>query len=102
VEVNEKADKLAKQGTTLPQPQLHITITLIGKILYTMSHTTSYLEQVSSENSWECLVKKPIPRDLSRPVKMAAFRAQIGHDYLAAHLHKIEIAPSPKCPLCSH
>ncbi|GFQ98436.1 hypothetical protein TNCT_658111 [Trichonephila clavata] len=40
------------------------------------------------------------PSHLPRTVSVAAFRMSTGHDYLAVHLHRINVLPSPKCQLC--
>ena len=44
----------------------------------------------------------PIRHDHPRAISVAIFRTTARHDYVASHLHRIGVLPSPVCPLCGH
>lgn len=99
---NEKADELAKQGTELPQPvcppSLHSSKLQINAAI--ANWVRQHLSRESEGKKWESLITNgPIP-DLPRAIAVAAFRLRTGHDYLAAHLNRIQVLPSPACQLC--
>ncbi|GFR12139.1 hypothetical protein TNCT_521721 [Trichonephila clavata] len=39
----------------------------------------------------------PIYHNLPRAVSVEALNMRTGHDYLASHLHRINVLPSPEC-----
>lgn len=101
---NERADILAKQGTTLPQPNALATLTsAYARIASTVKRATSRDHQAAAAGKcWESLYKNgPIPGGYSREVAVCLFRTITGHDYLQAHLHRLNLAPSDTCPLCN-
>ncbi|GFW54289.1 hypothetical protein TNCV_3702501 [Trichonephila clavipes] len=63
----------------------------------------STLTDVAVGKPWSCLLdgqRRAQLSALSRVEGVACFRIITGHDYLQAHLFKIELADSPLCPLC--
>lgn len=100
---NERADQLAKQGTSLTQPDNPSSLTSAkNKINNTLkAYTRSSLKELSSGKQWEDLAyKREIPYNLPRAEAVAKFRLKTGHDYLKAHLHRIGLADTDNCPLC--
>ncbi|GFQ71988.1 hypothetical protein TNCT_610951 [Trichonephila clavata] len=62
-----------------------------------------WLQRLSLGNHWESLVSRgPLDHNLPRAVSVAAFWIRTGHDYLAAHLHRINVLPSAECQLCGY
>ncbi|GFQ96282.1 hypothetical protein TNCT_646901 [Trichonephila clavata] len=58
------------------------------------------LQRISLGKNWESLVSRgPLDPNLPHAVNVAAFKMRTGHDYLAAHLHHINVLPSPECQL---
>ncbi|GFR23569.1 gag-Pol polyprotein [Trichonephila clavata] len=61
------------------------------------------LQRLSMGKNCESLVSRgPLNHNLPRAVSVAPFRMRTGHDYLAAHLHRINVLPSPECQLCGY
>ncbi|GFR22173.1 hypothetical protein TNCT_604621 [Trichonephila clavata] len=53
--------------------------------------------------NWENLVFRwPLDHNLPRVVGVEAFRVKTRHDFLAAHLHRINVLPSPESQLCGY
>ena len=100
---NEKADKLAKEATMMPQPKCPSSL-MSSKAMINSTidkWERQRLLQQSLGKRWEDLVTLgPIRHNLPRAVSVAAFRLKTGHDYLASHLHRIKILPTPECQLC--
>ncbi|GFR12195.1 gag-Pol polyprotein [Trichonephila clavata] len=99
------ADRLAKQGTALPQPKqpstLHSAKSQIKSAVERWN--CQRRERLSLGKNWESLVSRgPLDHNLPCAVSVAAFRMRTGHDYLAAHLHRINVLPSPECQLCGY
>ncbi|GFR08087.1 gag-Pol polyprotein [Trichonephila clavata] len=97
-------DRLAKQGTALPQPKqpstLHSTKSQIKTAIERWN--CQRLQRLSLGKNWESLVSRsPLDHNLPHAVSVAAFRIKTGHDYLAAHLHRINVLPSPECQFCA-
>ncbi|GFR22543.1 hypothetical protein TNCT_646131 [Trichonephila clavata] len=46
--------------------------------------------------------QSPLDHYLPHAASVAAFRMRTGHDYLAAHLHRINVLPSPACQICGY
>jgi hypothetical protein len=101
---NEKADYLAKMGTTCPLPA--ITPTLSSAKGFIEAAVRSKVKNdhwnAAQGQLWEPLVKCSLPRDLPRATSVATFRLMMGHDYLQAHLHKIHVVPDDQCTLYSN
>lgn len=102
---NERADILAKEASSLlpsshPVP-LRNAKRLIGRKI--RLSTTSALKNMADGKSWACLLNDQLRSSLSllpRAWGVACFRTINGHDYLQAHLYKINLADSPNCVLC--
>jgi hypothetical protein len=101
---NEHADRKAKQGAESAQPPTPMTLSraksLINSTINYITGKTLKLQSIGKR--WEGLATEgPIPANLERAEAVARFRLLTGHDYLQAHLHRIGIADSKICPLCS-
>ncbi|XP_071041957.1 uncharacterized protein [Parasteatoda tepidariorum] len=98
---NEMADLLAKKGTGILQRfQSEIpysSINRINKNAIIKSHENNFNEQIGGQVWRETLNRTP---DHLRRITVAAFRLETGHDFLAAHLHRLNIFPDPNCVLC--
>ena len=104
IEGNERADQLAKQGARLPQPSnttsLMTAKNLVERVV--SKWTKNFLREACTGKQWESLAHdKQIPRNLPRAEAVAKFRLLTGHDYLQAHLHRIGLANSDICLLCT-
>jgi hypothetical protein len=101
---NEKADYLAKMGTTYPQPTIAPTLRSAKGFIEAAVRSKVKNDHWNAAQGqlWEPLVKRGLPRDLPRATSVAAFRLMTGHDYLQAHLHKIHVVPDNQCTLCSN
>ncbi|GFQ87565.1 hypothetical protein TNCT_604571 [Trichonephila clavata] len=63
----------------------------------------SVAEETLFGKNWENLVSRGLlDHNLPRAVSVAAHRMRTGHNYLAAHLHRIKVLSSPECQLCSY
>ncbi|GFR06703.1 hypothetical protein TNCT_396531 [Trichonephila clavata] len=96
------ADRLAKQGTAHSQPKQPSTLhsTKSQKKSAVETWNCQRLQRLFLGKNWESLVSRgPFVHNLPRAVSVAAFRMCTGHDYLAAHLHCINVLPSPECQL---
>ena len=101
---NEKADFLAKRGTTLWQPQLKMPLSAAKAIIDTSVRQTmmAAYHEIANGKSWERLAKPGPIRHEDRFVAVPSFRILTGHDLLPAHLHRFGIMSSAECPLCSY
>lgn len=100
---NERADELAKQGTSLPQPNNPVSLTSARSTIESAveTYTRDILSRGCAGKRWEGLVREQrVSRDLPRAEAVAKFRLITGHDYLQAHLHRIGLVDSDVCPLC--
>ncbi|KAJ4451483.1 hypothetical protein ANN_02946 [Periplaneta americana] len=101
---NEKADALAKKGSTATYRPVtkstYYSVKRVIKCTYLDFNKQNLITQ-SQGKKWNFLHHNPqlIP-DLPRKSSVAAFRLATGHDCLAKHLHRIGIYQSPNCPLC--
>ncbi|GFR06469.1 hypothetical protein TNCT_437721 [Trichonephila clavata] len=59
-------------------------------------------EALSGKELGEPRFQRPLDHSLHRAISVAAFRMKTGHDYLAAHLHCINVLPSPECQLSGY
>ena len=100
---NERADTLAKEGSNMLQPQRPLAFSSAKKFINgrLKEWAKTYFETASEGKAWEPLLSNPIPITLQRKEGVACFRMQTGHDYLAKHLHRIGVLPSPTCLLCN-
>ncbi|GFQ72220.1 hypothetical protein TNCT_445271 [Trichonephila clavata] len=96
------ADRLAKQGTALPQPKQPTTLHSAKSQIKPADErwNCQRLLRLSLGKNWESLVCTTYDHNLPRAVSVAAFRLRTRHDYLAAHLHRTNVLPSTKCQLC--
>ena len=104
LEGNERADQLAKAGCLLPQEDRPVSYPAICSLITTSINrmVKTAWEAAAVGKRWEPIVKSnAIPNNLPRDVAVATFRMTTGHDYLQSHLHRIGLADSPLCPLCS-
>ncbi|GFQ79657.1 hypothetical protein TNCT_147641 [Trichonephila clavata] len=61
----------------------------------------SLTSRLSLDQNWESLISRgPLDHNQSRAVIVAAFRMRTSHDYLAVHLRRSNVLPSPECQLC--
>ncbi|XP_066909618.1 uncharacterized protein [Halyomorpha halys] len=101
---NEEADRLARLGTSQPQPLLSITMD-IAKEMARSAITERTEERSRGEcggKNWAALLdpKRRPPLTLPRAVAVACFKLATGHDYLQHHLKRIGVAESSDCVLC--
>ncbi|GFR18791.1 hypothetical protein TNCT_419581 [Trichonephila clavata] len=99
------ADRLAKEGTALPQPKqpstLHSAKSQIKSAVERW--TCQWLQRLSLGKNWESRASRgPFDHNLPGEVSVAAVRMRTRHYYLAAHLHRIKVLPTPKCQLCGY
>ena len=102
---NERADLLAKEATRLPQRNTATPLSSIRVQIDTILrlHARDRLLESSESKKWATLLTDgPINRTLPRQTGVALFRLTTGHDYLAAHLNRIHVLPSPECLLCGY
>ncbi|GFR23896.1 gag-Pol polyprotein [Trichonephila clavata] len=95
------ADRVAKQGTALPQPKqpgtLHSAKSQIKSAVERWN--CQRLQRLSLARIGRASFPEAPSITLPRAVSVAAFRMWTGHDYLAAHLHHINVLPSPEYQL---
>ncbi|XP_054712968.1 uncharacterized protein LOC129222479 [Uloborus diversus] len=99
---NGRADILAKGAASLhplsrPVPLRNGKRLLTSKIQHA---TVSALRNKADGKPWACLLDDEQHTRLSllpRALGVASFRTITGHDYLQAHLYKINLADSPLC-----
>ncbi|XP_054711442.1 uncharacterized protein LOC129221031 [Uloborus diversus] len=102
---NEQADILAKEAASLHPPSRPVPLRNYKRLLASkIQHATvSALRNKADGQPWACLLDAEQRTRLSllpRALGVASFRTIIGHDYLQAHLYKINLADSPFCVLC--
>ncbi|KAJ4446278.1 hypothetical protein ANN_12973 [Periplaneta americana] len=102
---NENVDALAKKGSSATyRPVTKSTYYSVKRFIKStyLDFNKQNLITQSQGKKWNSLHQNPqlIP-DLPRKSSVAAFRLATGHDFLAKHLHRIEIYQSPNCPLCN-
>ncbi|GFW88813.1 uncharacterized protein LOC103524116 [Trichonephila clavipes] len=101
---NERADFLAKKGTSILQNfrrdlTLHSAKLEIKRIFRESFRLTA--SRVARDKPWSTLCKKShgIPSS-PRAAAVAKFRLLTGHDCLCAHLFRFNLVTSPICVLC--
>ena len=103
IDGNEKADFLAKKGTTLSMANRPLSVQATKKIINksTLEHWEKETKQKAARRKWE-KVNELWAVNKSKPRKeaVALFRLATGHDCLAAHLEKIHIYPTATCTVC--
>ncbi|XP_054711176.1 uncharacterized protein LOC129220773 [Uloborus diversus] len=102
---NERADILAKEAAPLHPPSRPVLLRNAKRLLASkIQHATvSALRNKADRKLWACLLADEQRTRLSflpRALGVASFRNITGHDYLQAHLYKINLADSPLCVLC--
>jgi hypothetical protein len=101
---NEMSDYLAKKGTKISQTSackltFHSAKLNIKRDIQV--DLSEYYTIKSQHNSWGKIVenRNTVP-DFLRRDAVATFQLITGHDYLAAHLYRLSLYPSPMCVLC--
>jgi len=105
---NEKADKLAKKGASLPQPENPVPYETATKIIKS-NFKEEWLQDWSRNKTGRALyehMSAPKPNDpvnkLKRGEQSTIFRLRTGHIGLNNHLSRIKKDFPSQCPLCRH
>ena len=105
---NEKADKLAKKGASLPQPENPVPYETAVKIIKS-NFKEQWLQDWTRNKSGRALyehMSAPKPNDpvnkLKRGEQSTIFRLRTGHIGLNNHLSRIKKNFPSQCPLCKH
>ena len=105
---NEQADKLAKQGTTCPQPNLPTSYSTAKQIIKT-NKKEEWMNKWALGKTGRSMfahMTTPNPKDninyLQRREQVVIFRLRSHHIPLNAHLNKIQPQHVPTCPLCPY
>ena len=105
---NEKADKLAKQGSQLPQPSTPITLKT-AKQNIKKTYRTEWMNNWSSGSTartvythMKTVKTNDNMKKLSRKDQTAIFRLRTQHVPLNNHLNRFNPEIPPLCPLCDH
>ncbi|XP_054724258.1 uncharacterized protein LOC129234288 [Uloborus diversus] len=99
---NERADILAKEAASLHPPSRPVPLRNAKRLLASKIQQSA-LRNKADGKPWACLLddeQRTLLYLLPRALGVASFRSITGHDYLQAHLHKINLADSPLCVLC--
>ena len=87
---NEEADRLAKDGSSKPQPPAKISF-----------QETKTLLKNSTSKAWKNRINikylKDNIHDLPRNFQTTIFRLRTGHCRLNAHMHRLKISSTPLC-----
>jgi ribonuclease HI len=101
---NEMADYLAKKGTEIRKISVcklsfhSAKLRIKGNI---QADLARYYATKGQHTPWNKMVEnRNIIPDFPQGDAVATFRLITGHDYLAAHLHRLKIYQSPMCVLC--
>ena len=104
---NETADQLAKQGSSLPQPQAPVSYETASRIIKTNLQEewlNSWAMGPTGRNVYRYM-SGPRPKDavngLKRHEQSIIFQLRTGHVPLNGYLHRIKPQQSPACPLCN-
>ena len=104
---NEIADQLAKQGSSLPQPQAPVSYETASRIIKTNLQEewlNSWAMGTTGRNVYRYM-SGPRPKDavngLKRHEQSIIFQLRTGHVPLNGYLHRIKPQQSPACPLCN-
>ena len=92
---NEKADRLAKEGSKTVQPQSATSFREAKTLI------KNKWKQATSQKTSGYMAKKDPMHRLDRSEQTLIFRLRTGHCYLRAHLKRIGVQDSPKCE-CGH
>ena len=103
---NERADKLAKQGSSKPQPPKPVPLKTTKNIIkqeYKQNWTDKWSKGMTGRKVYEHL-KAPKPKDdmarLKRKDQTAIFRLRTGHVPFNFHRNRFNPEVPPLCPLC--
>ncbi|XP_042897702.1 uncharacterized protein [Parasteatoda tepidariorum] len=103
---NERADMLAREASALHPSSHPVPLRNARRLLKSKCRhrTISALRDLTYGKSWASLLDDQQRSHLSllpRAEGVACLRLITGHDYLQAHLFKINLVNSPLCVLCS-
>ena len=103
---NEAADRLAKKGACLDQPDIPVNQNTCKQIIKEKSKK-EWLDNWTQCNTGRTIytyLKAPNPNDainnLGRREQVAIYRLRTEHVQLNKHLSRIKADHSPRCPLC--
>ena len=103
---NERADKLAKQGSSKPQPPKPVPLKTTKNIIkqeYKQNWTDKWSKGMTGRKVYEHL-KAPKPKDdmarLKRKDQTAIFRLRTGHVPFNFHRNRFNPEVPPLCQLC--
>ena len=103
---NEKADKLAKKGSSLPQPETPVPYETASKMIKS-NFKEDWLNDWTRNKTGRALythMSAPKPKDpvnqLKRAEQCTIFRLRVGHVGLNNHLSRIKKNFPSACPLC--
>ena len=105
---NERADSLAKQGASLPQPEVPVAYSTCRQIIKSNSKE-EWLNSWSSGKTGRVMynhMSKPHLKDpinaLRRGDQSLIFQLRTQHAPLNSHLNRIGVIQSAACPLCDY
>ncbi|GFW38769.1 putative rna-directed dna polymerase from transposon bs [Trichonephila clavipes] len=100
---NEKADRLAKTGSLMSQPDSPFPLRNIKRLIYSklQINRVSQYSDAAAGKMWSILLNKSgrIPCSQHRFVGVAYFRLLTGYDYFQMYLHRFGVKDSACCPL---
>ena len=88
---NEKADKLSKEGSKLPQSHHSVSYPEARTIIKSSFHT-EWKRRLNITGEDDSI------KHLDRKHQVIIFRLRTGHCRLLAHLHKLKISQTDECP----
>ena len=104
---NEIADQLAKQGSSLPQPQAPVSYETVSRMIKANQQENwlnSWASGTTGRNVYRYM-NGPRPNDavngLARREQAVIFQLRTGHVPLNNYLHRMRPQQPPACPLCN-
>jgi hypothetical protein len=99
---NDKADKLAKEGSKMKQDKKKLSYNAVKSHVSTTikSNIKRTWEKASKGKQWLDAVTRKV-KWRNWQTETAQFRLETSHDLLGKHLHKLGITYSNKCTLCA-
>jgi hypothetical protein len=112
IDGNEKADQLARQGSSRPfigpEPALGISTKIAREVIrgWTNRKHTEYWKSIHGQRQARDFLKRPSARRAGVLLSLNRNQVRIltglftGHCHLKGHLFKLELVDSPKCERC--